>query len=139
MSQVALRAGQPVLEGLPAHWGQRHEAARQARVQSSTPHTAMGAASASPVRPQIVLAVAAFAPPAAYNNELVREGGSPFSKRRLSYPLGPSDPVTPRHPRSRGGGVVGSSSNWRGWVIVLPNHPDKYMLATEPPYALNPP
>ena len=34
----------------------------------------MGAASASPVRPQVVLAVAAFAPPAAYNNELVREG-----------------------------------------------------------------
>ena len=27
----------------------------------------------------VVLAVAAFAPPAAYSNELVREGGSPFS------------------------------------------------------------
>ena len=79
MSQVAPRAGQPVLEALPAHWGQRHEAARQARVQCSTPHTAMGAANASPVRPQVVLAVAAFAPPAAYSNELVREGGSPFS------------------------------------------------------------
>ena len=61
------------------------------------------------------------------------------SKRRLSNPLGPSDPVTPRHPHSRGGGVVGSSSNWRGWVIVLPTHPDKYMLARLNPLCPEPP